>query len=183
MIIMKDLYGYELHHRGRIVQLIKKNSAGVYQVISDPTDARWEMVFKPIGPDTLNSPGEELYANAICPPGAQNCDQDCVVMWSECTEKCELGGDRISTIVVHSAGAGRNCGVKDRAPDCKENHGRCGPSKDGGFIGYIILFVVIFLVLALIIYLVTSGESPPSTHMLVPPQPPPTLAAPAPAVR
>ena len=155
---------------------------GDYGIMNLPVET-YIWVHRPIGPDSLNGPGQELYAQAICPSGSTDCNQDCRVVWSECTEECETKEERTSTTLVESSGTGEGC--PSETVDCKKNHGKCDSSSDGGFIAYAIGFVVIFAILALFIYLMSSGgenNQPPLPPMLVPPQPA-ALAAPAPAVR
>ena len=167
----------------RVIQVVKKDSEGDYGIMNLPVET-YIWVHRPIAPDSLNGPGQELYAQSICPSGSTDCNQDCRVVWSECTEECETKEERTSTTLVESSGTGEGC--PSETVDCKKNHGKCDSSSDGGFIGFAIGFVVIFLILAVFIYLMSSGggggHQPSLPPMLVPPQPV-ALAAPAPAVR
>ena len=184
-----DLVRLQASNETMVIEIIKKYGCNIDAGSCSlaPNDQWFDLSngsnIRPSGPDTINGLGQELYAHAICPIESTDCNQDCIVVWSECTEKCEKKEERISTILVDANGTGKGCSLE--AVDCKKNHGKCDSSSDGGFIAYAIGFVVIFAILALFIYLMSSGggsNQPSLPPRLVPPQPT-ALAAPAPAVR
>ena len=117
----------------------------------------------------------DYYARAVCPTTSTTCNQNCLVTWSTCTDKCETKEKRRYTIQVPQSGVGATCPYP-KATDCKNREGKCKSSNDGGFIKYAIISFVVFMILVIgILLLSSSGGGMPLPPMFPPPMVPPTV--------
>ena len=117
----------------------------------------------------------DYYARAVCPTTSTTCNQNCLVTWSTCTDKCETKEKRRYTIQVPQSGVGATCPYP-KATDCKNREGKCKSSNDGGFIKYAIISFVVFIILVIgILLLSSSGGGMPLPPMFPPPMVPPTV--------